>query len=135
MRDEDIRDGKEDSSDELDQYIRENPEDMSALIFSAWCEEQKRWNNKLNILNDEIVNSKEQILVLEDEFRNIGMWKNLYRKLLRKTNHKQAVGEKIFNQNEMLKDLTIQASDLASNPPKEWRYKLAFHRGDTIFEA
>jgi len=120
--------------DELDQYLVDNPDDTTALMFSAYCEDKKRWNNKIKYLNDEMNRTQQKIFKLHQQLNKLTRWGNFWRKLFNQEGHNDDITKQIDNLEDYTDRTFNELMDLTQQPPEDWRYKLAAI-GNNLFKA
>lgn len=120
------------SDQEVSEYLIKNPKDFAVLVYSAYQEELKNWENKFWNLHEKISKIQIQISSLKMQLDNIGVWKSFWKKIAGKSKEQKIIERKIEDLNSEHKRLIKYGLHLVSNPPEEIRYQLGA-MGNTLF--
>lgn len=129
MRDEDLQ-----SLKELEQYIANNPNDMSAIIYSAYRQDYEKWEESILEVRDCILDTQQKMLFYSQMLYSLTKWKNFWRKLFKRPYHKEHLKGQIKALEEKNIKLLDTMARLVKTPPEDWRYKLAA-TGNNLFTA
>ncbi len=129
MRDEDLQ-----SLENLEKYIENNPDDISAIMYSAYRQDYELWEEKIIEIRDAILDTQQRILHYSQMLYSLTNWKNFWRKLFKRRYHKDDLKEQIKLLEEKNIKLLNTMAKLVKTPPEDWRYRLAA-TGNNLFAA
>ncbi len=62
---------------DLEAYLKQNPNDHFALIYSAYLDEYRKWQSRIQILNDDLKIFNAQIANLKNQLNGMSIWSDL----------------------------------------------------------
>ena len=117
--------------DELNKYLENNPYNPQVLLLSAYLEEKQKWNNKLLLFKEDILNKQMILYNLENLKENSSFLHNLYWKVLGRN---KLLDKEIEKHKVNLIKLKSDCQIVFNNPPNQIIYNLAMF-GSNIFSA
>lgn len=133
MRDEEIQQLVQDE-EELESYIQQNPHDEKALLFGAFFEARKKWQQEVSELTEDLFRLRLDIAEYERQIANIPKWKNIWRRIFKTGATIEELRLRVSMMEQYEKELDQRFLHMANSAPEDWRYKLAM-LGNNLFTA